>query len=165
MSDVLERSELLTGLDPAHVARLAAIAEHQSLAADEYLFLLGESADRLFVVLDGKLEVCFPLSFRGTMKDVAVETKEPGSALGWSALVKPYRFTLSARAAEPSEVACFARKELSALLEEDCQIGQAFIARIAEMVGRRFLTMQALWARELQRTIAGGLPGVPAESR
>jgi len=115
------------------------------------------------VVLSGRLEACFPLSLGGVMKDVAVESKGPGSALGWSALVKPHRFTVSARASEPSEVATFSRQELMQRLDQDPRLGQVFISRIAEVIGRRFLTIRALWGRELQQMLASGMPIAQAE--
>lgn len=156
MNEVLRKSELLDGLADAHVEKVAAIARPQRLESGEYLFLLSDVASRLYIVLEGRIEVCFPLSIGGALKDVAVEIKAPGSALGWSALVKPHRFTLSARASTPSAVAAFARAELQHLMDADCELGKALMGRIAEVTSRRLLTMQALWARELQRSLAGG---------
>jgi CRP-like cAMP-binding protein len=165
MEDVLRQSELFEGLDDAHVEPILGLAQRQTLSPGDYLFILGENADRLYVVLSGNLESCFPLSLGGALKDVAVEAKPPGSALGWSALVKPYRFTASARASEPSEVASFHRKDLMAVLDEDPQLGRAFISRIAEVIGQRFLTIRALWARELQQLLESGMPAVSGDLR
>jgi CRP/FNR family cyclic AMP-dependent transcriptional regulator len=161
MRAILERCELFQGLDDEQISPLVAIARHQELSHGDYLFLLGDHADRLYVVLAGKVEVCFPLSFGGALRDVAVETEVSGGTLGWSALVRPYRFTLSARAAERCEVAAFLRQELLGVLDRDCRLGRALLGRIAEMTGRRLLTMQALLARELQRTVAAGWGALP----
>lgn len=156
METTLERSELLQGLDEDLCARLRAIARTQRLDTGGYLFLLGDAASQLYVVLEGRLDVCFPFSIGGAMSDIAVESILPGSALGWSAFVKPHRFTLSARAAEPSAVAAFPRDELDNLLQQDCRRGLAFTRRITELVGARLVKMRALWARELQRSLPGG---------
>jgi len=161
MKETLRNSELFSGMKADHLSKMLEIARKETIPSGEYLFLLGTAADRLFVVLEGRIETCFPLSFGGSVKDVAVEPKTAGSALGWSALVKPHQFTLSARASEPSTVAAFHRPELLKVLESDCRLGQAFMSRLAEIMGRRLLTIQALWARELQRAVAGGLAGLP----
>ncbi len=163
MHDVLRTSELLLSLTPAFQAELAAIAEPQSLARGEYLFLLGDHADRLYTVLAGRMEVCFPLSLGGAVRDVTVETIEPGGALGLSALVKPYRFTLSARAGLDTELASFARDRLVAMLDVDLGLGRAFMGRLTEVLGRRLLTMQALWGRELQRSLSARTKVQPPE--
>ncbi|MBC8328052.1 MAG: Crp/Fnr family transcriptional regulator [Planctomycetes bacterium] len=160
MDQALRRSELFADLDEDQSERLAEIAQPLSLKAGEYLFLLGDFADRLFIVVEGRVEACFPLNISGEIQDVAVESKLPGSTLGWSAFVKPHRFTLSARAAEPSRVISIPRQELLEILEADPELGKEFLMRLNQVIGRRLLTIQALWARELQRVLDAGLVGV-----
>jgi CRP/FNR family cyclic AMP-dependent transcriptional regulator len=153
----LRRAAIFAGLPDTDVAQLVAVARGQQCRTDECLFLLGDHADRLYVVLRGRVELTFPLSFDGVVRDVAVESKTPGSALGWSALVKPHRFTLSARAAEPSELAAFPRQDLLRVFEAEPRIGYLVMRHVAEVVGRRLLQVEALWARELQRAVTHSL--------
>jgi CRP-like cAMP-binding protein len=152
-------------LDDADSARLLATAQALHCRAGECLFLLGDHADRLYVMLSGKVELTFPLSFGGAVHDVAVESKTRGSALGWSALVKPHRFTLSARAVESSELALFSRQDLFRLFEAEPRIGYTVTRYVAELVGRRLLQVQALWARELQRALTTSLAGAAPSKR
>lgn len=151
--DTLKRAELFETLEAAQTARLVAVARQHRLERGECLFLLGDHADRLYVVLSGRMELSFPLMFGGAVREVAVESKPPVSVLGWSAMVKPFRFTLSARAVEPTELAGFPRNELQMVFESDPRIGYAVARHVSEVVGRRLLQVQALWARELQRTV------------
>ena len=162
MNITLEQSELLAGLDESHVSRLLSLSSSQPLDTGEYLFQLGDDASRLYVVLEGRIDICFPFSLGGEMRDIAVESKSPGSAIGWSSFVKPNRFRLSARAAQPSVLATFERQDLQRLIDEDSRLGLAFIGRIAEIVGSRLLKIQALWARELQRSLPQGMSGPQA---
>lgn len=151
--DALKRAEIFETLEETQTARLLAVARQHRFERGECLFLLGDHADRLYVVLSGRIELSFPLMFGGAVREVAVETKTPVSVLGWSALVRPYRFTLSARAVEPSELAAFPRNELQMLFETEPKIGYAFTRHVSEVIGRRLLQVQALWARELQRSV------------
>jgi CRP-like cAMP-binding protein len=89
----------------------------------------------------------------GVVKDIPVEPAGPGKALGWSALVRPYRFTLSARATEPTEVVGFRRQDLLQIFEAAPREGNRFLTNLSELVGFRLLAFQALWVRELQRTL------------
>jgi len=160
----LRRAAIFGELTEAEAARLLAAARPRQCYKGECLFLLGDHADRFYVVLAGKVELTFPLSFGGVVRDVPVESKTPGSAFGWSALVKPYRFALSARAAETAELAAFLRQDLFGVFEAEPRIGLVVMQHIAEIVGRRLLQVQALWARELQRAVtdslaASGEPG------
>lgn len=164
MKDVLRGCHLFEGLDGAHAARLLALAERHTLEAGEHLFQLGAKADRVFVVLEGKIELCLPISVHGTIQEIAMDSQGPGSAFGWSAFVKPYRFRLSARAAGPAAVAGFEREAIERLIEEDPSFGCRFLRRIAEIIGHRLLTVQALWARELQRTVTAASQVRPTDA-
>ncbi len=157
MEKDLKKVELFEGLGAEEVSRLAAIARPRSLRPGEYLFLLGDHADSLYVVEEGRVDLCFPLSFGGVIRDVTIESMTPGSTVGWSSMVKPYRFTLSARATEASEVSAFARTDLLYVFEATPRIGYVFTLRLSEIIGHRLLNLQALWARELQRAVAQGL--------
>ncbi len=156
MNDVLARCPLFVGLEERQLSSLAGLGARVALQPGEHLFRLGERADRLYVVLEGAVELCLPLSLRGVVEEIVVETEGPGGALGWSAFVRPHRFQLSARASGPAAVAGFDRLAVLGLIGSDREFGCIFFERVAEMIGRRMLTMEALWARELQRSFAGG---------
>ena len=153
MDALLSQGELFEGLSREALQRLLATGKSRTLQADEYLFLLGDDASDFCVLVKGQVDLCFPMRLRGAVKDVTVESVGPGQALGWSALVKPHRFTLSARAIEPSEVIRFARRDLLELFQAEPSIGYAFFTKVSEIVGIRLHTFQALWVRELQRAL------------
>ena len=153
MLEELSQAELFQGLSTDGVGRLLAIGRRRRLDAGQYLFLLGDSAEHLFVVVKGKVDLCLPVALRGVVKDVSVESLGPGKFLGWSAVVQPYRFTLSARAVEPSEVIGFPRAELLEVFASAPETGYRFFTKLSELVGIRLHTFQALWVRELQRAL------------
>ncbi len=156
-SSQLRKAPIFAELHEAEAAQVLSVARSQHCPKGECLFLLGDHADRLYVMLSGKVELTFPISFDGVVRDVPVELKTAGSALGWSALVRPHRFTLSARAAETSELAAFMRQDLLRVFEAEPRIGCVVMRHVAEVVGRRLLQVEALWARELQRAVTDSL--------
>lgn len=153
MERVFSEADLFRGLSLADVGRLAEIGRTRALAAGDYLFLLGDSADFLYVVAKGAVDLCLPMTVGAVVKDIPVESATTGKALGWSALVKPYRFTLSARATEATEVIGFPRSDLQRLFDASPELGKRFLGNLTELVGVRLLTFQALWVRELQRAV------------
>jgi CRP-like cAMP-binding protein len=153
MHEMPNDTDLFQGLSPDDVRRISAIGRSRVLAAGDYLFLLGDSAEYLYVVAKGSLDLCLPMRLGGVVKDIPVESAVAGKALGWSALVKPYRFTLSARATEPTEVIGFARGDLQQLFDAAPELGNCLRANLSELIGFRLLTFQALWVRELQRAL------------
>ena len=153
MEKLLRQVELFRDLSSDGLRRVLAIGKGETLDAGQYLFLLGDDANELFVVLRGSLNLCLPIALHGSVKDITVESVGAGQALGWSALVRPYRFTLSARATEPSEVVGFARSDLQQLFQAESGIGYSVLTRVSEVMGIRLVTFQALWVRELQRAL------------
>lgn len=153
MHDELRTAELFDGVNPDGIQRLAAIGRTLTLRTGECLFMLGDSAQSVSVVTSGLLDLCLPVSFSGVTKDITVESAGPGKTVGWSALVTPYCFTLSAKAARPSEVIAFARPELLQVFAADPEIERVVLRRVCELMGNRLTTFQALWARELQRRV------------
>jgi CRP-like cAMP-binding protein len=151
MVDSLQQVELFEAFGADDLRRVAEIAKPRMLFPTEYLFRLGDDANEFFVVVGGAVDLCFPMPVRGEVKDVAIESIHQGGALGWSALVKPYRFTLSARATEVSDVIGLPRRQLFELFGGEPRIGYTFFTRISELIGIRLHTFEALWARELQR--------------
>lgn len=158
----LRRAAIFAELSDEEMALIVAAVRPVRCAKGECLFLLGDDADRLYVVLSGRVDLSLPLAFGDVVRDVPVEPKLPGSVLAWSALVRPHRFTLSARAAEASELASFLRQDLLRIFAAHPRVGYLVSLHVAEVVGRRLLQMQALWARELQRAVTGSLAAPPA---
>ncbi len=159
MFELLRQAELVAGMTSDQIRRLSLLGRLRNLPGGEYLFLLGDSAQFICVVAAGQVDLCFPIRVGGVMRDITVESVGTGSTVGWSALVKPYRFSLSARATKRTELVAFSRQDLLHLFENDPGIGCALLSRVSELVGVRLASFQALWARELQRQLeTAGLP-------
>ena len=155
---------MFAGLDDRELSAVAAVGRSQSLIPGEYLFLLGDNAERLYVVSRGTMELCFPLSIDGAIKDVPLESMSPGDILGWSSFVQPFRFTLSARAVEDAEVVGFSRSDLAGVFETTPRIGYVFTRGLCEIIGHRLLNLQARWARGVQRALTGALGSAGVQS-
>lgn len=153
MHNVLTDAELFRGFSVNGIRRVSDMGRSRTLDAGDYLFLLGDGAECIYVVASGTIDLCLPIAIDGVVNDITVESATAGKALGWSALVKPYRFTLSARAAEPATVIGFPRHELQELFDTAPELGKRFLANLSELVGVRLLTFQALWVRELQHAV------------
>ena len=121
-----------------------------SFEANRVLFERGDAADELMVLQEGVVQLLFPVQIMGVVRDVAMETKQPGDIVAWSAFVRPYHFTLSARCASKCTLTSLRRDTLHRFFEMDPQTGYLFMRNLAGVIGRRLQAMHTMWMHDLQ---------------
>jgi toluene monooxygenase system ferredoxin subunit len=145
--------ELLNGLSSAEADQVLALGARVLVPSGGSLFRLGDPADCLFLTERGRIRLTLPMLVRGREEDILIEEKTPGQTVGWSALVPPYRFTLSATAPLETEVIALPREKLCAFCESSPAIGFRIGLNLAVLVGQRLQLVQAMWLRAMQRTV------------
>ncbi|HUV68301.1 MAG TPA: cyclic nucleotide-binding domain-containing protein [Terracidiphilus sp.] len=152
--------ELLNGLSPSEVDQVLALGTRVTVPSGGSLFRLGDPADRLFLTERGRIRLTLPMLVRGREEDILIEEKLPGETVGWSALVPPYRFTLSATTPLETEVIALTREALCAFCDSSPAVGYKIGMNLAILVGQRLQLVQTMWLREMQRTIELKAAGV-----
>ena len=145
--------ELLNGLSPAEVEQVMALGARSLVPSGGTLFRLGDQADRIFLVVRGRIRLTLPMQLRGRDEEILIEEKSPGQTVGWSALIPPHRFTLSARAPLETEVIALEREALREFFQSSPRIAYKISLNLAIVVGHRLQLLQTMWLREMQRTI------------
>jgi CRP-like cAMP-binding protein len=93
------------------------------------------------------------MQVRNRGEDVMVEERSPGQTVGWSALIPPYQFTLTATAPLETEVITLSRDALTQYLAAHPETGYAVSLNLASVIGERLQLFQAMWVREVQRMV------------
>ncbi|HTT18904.1 MAG TPA: Crp/Fnr family transcriptional regulator [Candidatus Sulfotelmatobacter sp.] len=145
--------ELVNGLSSAEAEQVLGLGTRVIVPSGTSLFQLGERADRLLLVERGRIKLTLPMQVRGREEDVFVEERGPGQAVGWSALIPPYRFTLTATAVHASEVITLPREALLKYFSANPVAGHKIALNLAVVVGHRLQLFQTMWLREMQRTV------------
>jgi CRP-like cAMP-binding protein len=145
--------DLLVGLLQDQAQEALALGTRVSLSSGSELFHLGDPADSLFVVERGRIRLTLPMQVRGRDEDVLVEERTPGQTVGWSALIPPYRFTLTATALLETEVIALSREALRAYFAACPAVGYQVSLNLAAVIGQRLQLFQAMWLREMQRMV------------
>ena len=145
----LKRAELFLGLDNADILRIAALPSTQVVAfsSGEVMFTSGARANRLFVLRKGQVDLVMkvPQGYRQGEDSVVVDRITTGGCFGWSALVRPHRYVMSAVCHESSELVAINGVELMALFEQDYRIGYRTLQTLSHLIGARLRdTEQAL---------------------
>ncbi len=146
-------SELLAGLDAGQVDELLALGSRKLVPAGSELFHLGQHAECLFLVESGRIKLTMPIALRGREEQVLVEEITVGQILGWSAVVPPYRFTLTGMAPVETEVLALPREMLRKHFADNPDVGYAVSRNLAASIGRRLQLFQAMWLRQVQRLV------------
>lgn len=147
------QADLLKGLAEDESAQVLALGKRMVLNTGAELFRLGDVADSLYLVARGRLRLTLPMAVRGHTEDVMVEERSSGQTVGWSALIPPYRYTLTAAAALDTEAIALPREALSAYFAGHPATGYAVSLNVASVVGQRLQVFQAMWLREVQRMV------------
>lgn len=145
--------ELLNGLSPAEVEQILELGTRLVVPSGTLLFRLGDPADRLFLTERGRIRLTLPMHLRGKEEDVLVEERSPGQTVGWSALIPPYRFTLSAAASLDTEVIALPQKALREYMAARPAVGCKIALNLAVVIGHRLQLFQTMWLREMERTV------------
>jgi CRP-like cAMP-binding protein len=149
----IETKDLLLGLTEDEAARVMALAVPVSVPSGGVLFQLGAEADRLFLVVRGRVDLTLPMRIRDGEEDVLLEEKHPGETLGWSGLIPPHRFTLKAKVPMETELLAFPRTALLSHFDAHPAVGLAVTRNVAIVIGHRLQVFQTLWMREMQRMV------------
>ena len=145
--------ELFIGLSPSEVDQVMALSTRLTVPHGGSLFRLGDPADRIFLIERGRIRLTLPMQLRGRDEEILLEEKSPGQTVGWSALIPPHRFTLSASAPLTTEVTVLRRDALQEYFESSPRTAYKVSSNLALVVGRRLQLLQTMWLREMQRTI------------
>ena len=122
---MLASAPLLTALSPELIERLAAEAETVKLSAGEYLMRVGEPADAIYFVRNGRLEV-----LKGGEEHV-VDVISRGAAVGELGTLSGAPRSADVRAARDSELLSISRDDLDAILTESPATARHMLAHLA----------------------------------
>lgn len=133
---LLQNLELFAALSAEQCDRLAQPFQAMALKEDERLFAEGEPADKLYIVMEGR--VALAVSMPGKRwQDSVVSTVSKGQLLGWSALVPNSRWQATAFAVKPSSLLCAPAESIQALCDADREIGYLLMRTALNAVGQR----------------------------
>lgn len=120
---------------PEQLDSIAQVAEEISFERGELIFNEGESAEDIFILLRGSVELYFTVEVEykpDLRKELFFDVIKPGEVFGISALIPPNELTATARASHPSRVIRINAGPLLALCESDEELAYQLMNRVAQ---------------------------------
>jgi NTE family protein len=130
---MLANSTLLGSLSPKLVEELLTIAESVRVHAQDWLFVQGDHADRLYLVLSGRLRVVVE-SEDGEEGARVLRVLGPGAALGELAVLTGQRRSASVQAVRDSELLEVDAGRFQELLERNAELGLGLATALAHQL-------------------------------
>lgn len=139
--ELLRRYGLFAGLPHDLFESIAQFSDELTLEPDTYLFEQGDSADELYLIMSGSVDLLIDMDDEGRERS-EVETVVDGEAVGWSALIEPFEYTMSAAALTKTHVIIIDAVKLREVLEAHPQWGYRVMQRVAKIIGERLTNMR-----------------------
>ena len=143
----LQSNELFEALTEDELSTLSPLCSEFVAAEDATIFAEGRNSSRVYVITEGQIAlqraIRVPHATRSRRTTVAL--CRTGDVVGWSALVEPYRYTLSAVAWDSSRLISIDAKMLRKALDMYPEMGFKVMKSLSGVMGRRLAqTTEAL---------------------
>jgi (2Fe-2S) ferredoxin len=139
----LQEMDIFKDLTPDQRRAVGEGCEEKSFKGGERLFAEREEAAHLWVLTDGEVDLRFDLPGRPSSPQNTILTVGRGQALGWSSLVPPYEYKLSAYCAgESCSVIRIEKPFLLDLFKKDHLLGYRIIKFLNGVASLHFQQLQ-----------------------
>jgi len=128
--------DFLSSLSSKARSQMFSLAENVAYEEGDVVFRQGDPSRYLYVVKAGRVAIEIHLPSKGSRR---IQTVGPGDVFSWSALIKPYTETASARATHPTEVWRIKREILISTCRKDCAFGFELYRALACAISARLM--------------------------
>ncbi len=141
--DFLRNVEVFKGLTDEQLNRLVNHCREIAYRQNDKLFSEGEDAACLWLVKAGRVDLRFDLPDRPTSTKNTISSISESKTFGWSSLVAPHKYRLSAYCATNScTVIQIEREALRNIFQQDPSTGYLVMSNLVEIIGQRFRLLQ-----------------------
>ncbi|MGD9183173.1 MAG: cyclic nucleotide-binding domain-containing protein [Desulfobacterales bacterium] len=146
--EFLEKVDAFSDLDDSQLTAVQNCCEVAEFKRGEQLFAAGETPEYFWIVRQGQVNLSWDLPDSLAMPNTTITTLSKGMPFGWSSLVPPYRYRLSAHCATRScKVIMIDKGRLTRLFEDDAELGYKVMSKVMIVAGKRFHQLQDEVAR------------------
>ena len=168
--DFLEKVEIFKGLNQDQLNAVKKGGREKEYLFGGRLFAEGEDADRIWLVLEGQVDLRFDLPGRPTSEENTIFSITAAQTLGWSTFVPPFKYALSAYSATKTcKILQINKDHLLECFEKDPRMGLMFMTNVAGIASMHFDLLQESAAvspmAKVKITVHMGTCGIAAGAR
>ena len=134
----MKEIELFKDLGPEFMNEVSGIGREESYDKDHILFNRGDIAENLYILVDGRISL-----FIRNSGSLNFTLEEPGRIIGWSSLVEPKRYTVTAKCYEETKAVRIDTTRLEHVFDKYPREAYLVMKRLAGVVGQRLANSYA----------------------
>jgi len=134
LKPILEKHPFFKDLNQEFLEFIVSCASNVRFREGETILREGESADKFYLVLEGKVEININTAQH---RSITIQTLRGGEILGWSWLIPPHRYRFDAKAVEDTRAIALDGKCLRKKCEENHELGYELLKRLAGVFTQR----------------------------
>ncbi len=151
--DELRRMVIIREFTDTMLEKMIPLVERLQFDERQPVFRQGDSAERFYLLIKGKVLLEQRLSDKMT---VSMDAIKPGYSFGWSSIVRgtlnPYsRYTSDAICVEPSEVFAIKGEDFHIILEEDHSMGYIINRNLNRVIKQRLVYRTEQFVRIIKK--------------
>jgi len=147
----LKRSALFSHTDPNHLESILSVASINSFEKNEYVFMEGDAADAIYLVLSGRIRL-FKTSLQG--KEHVLHFAEEGEGFAEAALFTEGGYPADAQAVRNSKLVRIPRSTFMGILDSDIRFRDGVFRSMAKWLRRFADIIQSLTFRDVESRLA-----------
>ncbi len=146
--ELIENLHIFKNFETSELNKLLDLCSTVDYQIEDTLFLEGDDATDMWIVIDGSVELRFEMpNAQSTTSDNALSSHHPDTPesqiFGWSCFTEPYKMKLSAYCtSRRCKVLKINAAMLNKLMAEDHTIGFKIMSYVVQVVGYRFKQMK-----------------------
>ncbi len=153
--DFLKTVGIFSGLNDDEIAMIEPLCTEKEYHRNVRMFRGGQvigggdDAKHLSILMEGSVDLRFDLPLRESEAETTVATVKPGQCFGWSSMVPPYRYTLSAYCtSDECKILDVRRNDLIEVFEKNYKIGYYVMGNLSRIIAKRFFLLQDEYAKQ-----------------
>jgi len=138
----LKAVDILQGLRVHEIDEVVKLCDKIKFSKGSVIFREGEKAKFFYILTEGKVDLRFEFPFRDTSKEMTIATVPKNGSFGWSAILEPHEFTLSAHCLEDCKLIRINGQKFLDLCERSPGMGVYVMESLAKIIRQRLTAHQ-----------------------
>jgi CRP/FNR family cyclic AMP-dependent transcriptional regulator len=136
VKQVLKDCVLFFGLSDSETEKIASLVVEKQYEAGATMFSTGDTAEELFVLLEGRVAVqmTLPKTVELASRRITIDVVTKNEIAGWSAILEPYKYTFTAVCMQNTVALSISGNKLRSLLRDNPKIGYEVMEGLAKVM-------------------------------